>query len=57
MSSEQRKQRLAELIAEYNKFKKQGKLDFTSEQTIRDWLSNLLAIFDWDVRDTYQILQ
>lgn len=57
MSSEQRKQRLTELIAEYNKFKKQGKLDLTSEQTIRDWLSNLLAIFDWDVRDTSQILQ
>lgn len=57
MSSEQRKQRLAELIDEYNKFKKQGKLDLTSEQTIRDWLSNLLAIFDWDVRDTSQILQ
>lgn len=57
MSSEQRKRRLAELIAEYNKFKKQGKLDLTSEQTIRDWLSNLLAIFDWDVRDTSQILQ
>ncbi len=57
MSSAQRKQKLTELIAEYNKFKKQGKLDLTSEQTIRDWLSNLLAIFDWDVRDTSQILQ
>ena len=44
MSSAQRKQKLTELIAEYNKFKKQGKLDLTSEQTIRDWLSGLLAI-------------
>ncbi|MDQ8006386.1 MAG: N-6 DNA methylase [Pedobacter sp.] len=57
MSSEQRKQKLAELITEYNKFKEQGKLDLTSEETIRTWLNELLAIFDWDVRDTSQILQ
>jgi len=57
MSSEQRKQKLAELIAEYNKFKLQGKLDLTSEETIRTWMNELLAIFDWDVRDTSQILQ
>ncbi len=57
MSSAQRKQKLTELIAEYNKFKKQGKLDLTSEETIRTWLNELLAIFDWDVRDTSQILQ
>lgn len=57
MSSAQRKQRLTELIAEYNKFKKQGKLDLTSEETIRTWLNELLEIFDWDVRDTSQILQ
>ncbi|KAA6321368.1 Type IIS restriction enzyme Eco57I [termite gut metagenome] len=57
MSSEQRKQRLTELIVEYNEFKGQGKLDLTSEETIRTWLNNFLAIFDWDVRDTSQILQ
>lgn len=57
MSSEQRKQKLTELITEYNKFKEQGKLDLTSEETIRTWLNELLAIFDWDVRDTSQILQ
>jgi type I restriction-modification system DNA methylase subunit len=57
MSSAQRKQRLTQLIAEFNKFKKQGKLDLTSEETIRTWLNELLAIFDWDVRDTSQILQ
>jgi hypothetical protein len=57
MSSEQRKERLAELIAEYNKFKQAGKLDLTSEETIRTWLNELLAIFGWDVRDTSQVLQ
>lgn len=57
MSSEQRKQRLTELLTEYDTFKKQGKLDLTSEETIRTWLNQLLIIFDWDVRDTSQILQ
>lgn len=57
MSSEIRKERLAELIDEYNKFKTQGKLNLTSEETIRTWLNNLLNIFGWDVRDTSQILQ
>jgi len=57
MSSAQRKQKLTELIAEYSQFKKQGKLDLTSEETIRTWLNELLEIFDWDVRDTSQILQ
>ena len=57
MNSELRKQRLSKLVEEYNKFKKQGKLDLTSEETIRTWLNELLAIFDWDVRDTSQVLQ
>jgi type I restriction-modification system DNA methylase subunit len=57
MASELRKQALTELIEKYNQFKKQGKLDLTSEETIRTWLNELLAIFDWDVKDTSQILQ
>jgi hypothetical protein len=57
MSSEQRKENLAELIAKFNRFKQDGKLDLTSEETIRTWLNDLLAIFGWDVRDTSQVLQ
>lgn len=57
MSSEIRKQRLTELIGQYNQFKEQGKLNLTSEETIRTWLNELLTIFGWDVRDTSQILQ
>ena len=57
MSSEIRKQRLTELIDQYNRFKEQGRLDLTSEETIRTWLNELLTIFGWDVRDTSQILQ
>jgi type I restriction-modification system DNA methylase subunit len=57
MSSEYRKQRLSNLITEYTGFKEKGKLDLTSEETIRTWLNQFLEIFGWDVRDTSQILQ
>lgn len=57
MTSRARKNRLEKLVNEYTRFKKEGKLDLTSEETIRTWLNNLLEIFGWDVRDTSQILQ
>ena len=57
MSSIIRKQRLTELVGQYGQFKQQGRLDLTSEETIRSWLNELLTIFGWDVRDTSQILQ
>lgn len=57
MTSQERKIKLEELVNEYTRFKKEGKLDLTSEETIRTWLNNLLELFGWDVRDTSQILQ
>lgn len=57
MTSEGRKNKLEELVHEYKRFKGEGKLDLTSEETIRTWLNNLLELFGWDVRDTSQILQ
>lgn len=57
MNYNPRKKRFVSLIDKYKKFKAQGKLDLTSEETIRTWLNELLAIFDWDVKDTSQILQ
>ena len=57
MTSQERKNKLEELVNEYTRFKKEGKLDLTSEETIRTWLNNLLELFGWDVRDTSQILQ
>lgn len=57
MTSKERKYKLVKLVDEYVQFKKEGKLDLTSEETIRTWLNDMLAIFDWDVRDTSQILQ
>ena len=52
-----RKEKLQQLIEKYQSFKQQGRLDLSSEETIRTWINELLAIFDWDVMDTSQILQ
>jgi type I restriction-modification system DNA methylase subunit len=57
MTSELRKQALIELIEKYNELKKTRQVGLSSEETIRTWLNELLAIFDWDVKDTSQILQ
>jgi len=56
-SSETRKEQLSKLISNYNGYKKSGRLDLSSEETIRTWLNELLKIFNWDVRDTSQVLQ
>ena len=53
----QRKQQLTELVERYQIFKREGRLDLSSEETIRTWINELLAIFDWNVMDTSQILQ
>lgn len=57
MNPEHRKQSLRRLIDEFRQFKSTGRLDLTSEETIRTWLNRFLEIFHWDVRDTSQILQ
>jgi len=57
VTSKERKNSLENLVNEYTRFKEEGKLDLTSEETIRTWLNNLLEIFGWDVRDTSQVLQ
>ena len=56
-SSVTRKEQLSKLINKYEDFKESGKLDLSSEETIRAWLNELLMIFNWDVQDTSQILQ
>lgn len=53
----QRKERLQALVERYQSFKQNGRLDLSSEETIRTWINELLSIFDWDVMDTSQILQ
>lgn len=53
----QRREQLAGLVERYQSFKREGRLNLSSEETIRTWINELLSIFDWDVMDTSQILQ
>ncbi|MBD80684.1 MAG: type II deoxyribonuclease [Crocinitomicaceae bacterium] len=53
----QRKEQLASLVERYQSFKREGRLNLSSEETIRTWINELLSIFGWDVMDTSQILQ
>ena len=52
-----RKEQLQNLINKYTDYKNKSRLDLSSEETIRTWINELLAIFGWDVKDTSQILQ
>ncbi len=54
---EQRRLAFVKLVNRYNQYKLEGRLDLTSEETIRTWLNEMLGIFGWDVQDTSQILQ
>ena len=53
----QRKEQLTELVQRYQAFKEDGRLDLSSEETIRTWINEFLSIFGWNVMDTSQILQ
>ncbi len=53
----ERKEQLTELVKRYQAFKAEGRLDLSSEETIRTWINEFLSIFDWDVMDTSQVLQ
>ena len=52
-----RKAALRNLIDKYVSFKEQGRLNVSSEETIRSWINEFLLIFGWDVMDTSQVLQ
>ena len=53
----ERKKKLELLINKYTSFKEAGRLDLSTEETMRGWINELLSIFDWDVMDTSQVLQ
>jgi type I restriction-modification system DNA methylase subunit len=57
MSSEERRINFENLIRDFKRFKDEGRLNTTSEETIRIWLNRFLEIFGWDLRDTTQVLQ
>jgi len=52
-----KKEQLKELIQQYTNYKEEDKLNLASEETMRTWINDLLAIFDWDVKDTSAVLQ
>lgn len=51
------KEQLSELICRYNSTLRYRNRADVSEETIRSWLNEFLAIFGWDVQDTEQVLQ
>jgi len=53
----ERKEKLAVLLNKYAKFKQEGRLELSSEETMRVWINEFLSIFNWDVKDTSQVLQ
>lgn len=54
---EERYNRLKELIDNYKQFRKKSDGSSMSEETIRVWLNDLLAVFGWDIHDTSQVIQ
>ena len=51
------KRKLSNLIDKYNATLRGKSHTDISEETIRTWLNELLAIFGWDVQNTAQVLQ
>jgi|GEM_PF-215911 len=54
---ESRKKALNELISNYKKIRAKTNDQDISEQTIRSWIQDFLAIFGWDTKDTSSIIQ
>lgn len=51
------REQLASFIERYNQTLRRENADDVSEETVRSWLNELLAIFGWNVQDTSQVLQ
>lgn len=51
------RQRFIELIGRFSLALSNGTLKNATEETIRTWINEMLAIFGWDVQNTNQILQ
>ena len=51
------REKLSKLIERYNKTLRGKDHKDISEETIRTWLNEFLAVFGWDVQNTVQVLQ
>lgn len=52
-----RQRKLAELVAKFSRLFEKARPEEWSEETTRDYISQLLAAFGWDTGDTSQVLQ
>lgn len=57
MNKQEKKNQLKLLIERYNSSVRQQQHKNISEETIRTWLNEMLAIFGWNVQDSSQVLQ
>lgn len=57
LNKETAKAKLRDLIERYNNTLRGKDHKDISEETIRTWLNELLAVFGWDVQNTAQVLQ
>lgn len=44
-------------VASYQDACRHGELEMASEETIRTWINQMLAVFGWDVKNTNHVLQ
>lgn len=51
------KAKLSKLIEEYNRALRKVSKNKVSEETVRSWLNEFLAVFGWDVRNVKQVWQ
>jgi hypothetical protein len=51
------KNKLYELVNKFQTFISTAVKSNISEETVRTWVNEFLLIFEWDVKDTNQILQ
>ena len=57
INKERARTNLSELIERYNNTLRGKNRKNTTEETIRSWLNEFLAIFGWDVQNTDHVLQ
>lgn len=57
MEETARKEKLTQLVSQFETAMADGQLNGASEETVRGWLNELLAVFGWDVKNTREIHQ
>ena len=50
------KNKIEALVARFQEAKANGRLENSSEATMRAWIDELLSIFGWNVQNTHEVL-